>query len=197
MSIEHKDITDPNIHPPTGFSTASQCQVLTKGPLGEPQWVFPGGNVFAQMDIINNATAVSLSAATDPTLATNSDYVPAKGAGFPWAATNERLLQVIDDEFVVQHRGLYKLDFWATLRVATNNRFIGIKFSINGVLSPQKIITRSTENNDNRNVAASAIVPVTLEVGDTIGLHVAAFDATSVTFVDAGMTMVLLRNLPV
>lgn len=198
MSNEHKDILDPNIHPPKGFAAASACQVLTKSTVdGSVQWIYPGGNVFGQMDVSGNTTAIAVPAAADSTLSTDSDYVKITGAGAPWSATHQRLMTFDVDKLQVQVPGIYLINFWCSGTISANNTRISIKFSTNDTApySVQRLTTRSTEVNDTRNLAAHSIV-TELSVNDTLSLYVAANNATNVTLQDAGFSAILLRHLP-
>src|SRR5574340_1148238 len=78
MSIEHKLITDPNIHDPKGYAAALTHQSPHKAPDGlgghNLRWTYGAGIVYGEMDVQNNVTAKAMTAAVDPTLNTNSDY---------------------------------------------------------------------------------------------------------------------------
>jgi len=196
MAIEHSLIADPHIHVPKGFATAQTEQVLSRNSLGEVVWKYPAGSVYAQMDIMNNSTAVSMAAPSDATLETDTDYVKMTGAGYPWSPTHQQLMSVVSGAIQVQVKGVYVLSFWSTLRIATNNRLMAIKFAINDTApySSQKILTRSTEANDDRNVSASSIT-ISLDVDDTISFYTAASAATDATFRHVGVSAILLRDL--
>ena len=198
MSNEHKDITDPNIHPPKGFAAASNGQSPTKSDgLGELIWTYPGGGVFGQMDIIGNTTAIAVSAATDTTLNTDANYVKITGAGAPWVATHQRFVTFVTDKLQVQVPGIYFINFWCSGVISANNTRIAIKFAVNDTApySVPKLATRSTEVNDTRNLAASSII-TSLAVNDSLSLYVAASGATNVTLQDAGFSVILLRHIP-
>lgn len=194
MAIEHKNIADPNIHPPKGFGGAATDSFLTKNGLGEVVWAVPSGSALGQLNITGNNTARSIAAAIDPNLQTDADYIKMSGIGFPWSSSFLSKVSFDIDQFQIQVPGHYRLDFWSSLRVAINNRFVGVRFARNGVLAPQRLITRSTEAADIRNIAASAIID-NLEIGDTISLWVAANAATDITLQDAGFSLTLLKHL--
>lgn len=199
MSIEHKNITDPNIHDLKGYGAALVHTSPHKAPDGAGYklvWTYAGGIVYGEMDILGNTTAKAMTAAVDPTLNTNTDYVKMSGAGFPWAASHQEYVTFTGSDLVIQVAGTYMINFWSSIKVAAINTFIGVKYSVNNTIpySVQKIVGQSTTANDIKNLSASGII-ANLAVGDTISLYLASTATTNVTVQDAGMIVSLMHEL--
>jgi hypothetical protein len=119
MSIEHKDITDNNIHEPKGISTATADRVYVSDGAGSGAWTKidiamlegltgdggitarpvvsdgAGGFVlqdapsYGSMKIVANATVFPLTAVADTTFATSSQFTLVTGTPAPWVTGAE------------------------------------------------------------------------------------------------------------
>jgi len=199
MATEHKNIIEADLHNPKGYSTAVDHQALHREPDGlggsKVAWKFPMGTVYGEMDIIGNTTAKSMTAAADATLNTDSDYVKLSGTGFPWSASHQDRITFTGSEFVAQYAGDYYISFWASIKVAAINTFIGIKYALNDTTpySPQKIIDQAVTANDICTLSATGII-ANLAVGDTISIYIASTVSTNITVTDAGVTAIMLHE---
>ena len=218
MAIEHNVITDPNIHEPKGASSAASGTVYVSNGAGSGSWITPepkgadtatidevyvangsGGGSFkksvisshAEMAITNNLTPTAITAAVDPTLKTDTDYVKITTG---WASLHASGITFNVDELVADTNGDYEVKFWASVKVPSINNFIGIKYAIDDSTpySAQRIVTQSATANDYRNIFASGIV--TLTVGQTISVYVAASKTDNLIFEEAGVQMKLLHE---
>jgi hypothetical protein len=187
LSIQHAALEDPQIHEPKGASTATAGQVWVSDGAGSGAFSDTFENVHGQMNILSNTTALTLVAAADATLNTNTDYQKVTGAGGPWVNTyTHNISFTTSDSLTLTRGGYYIVSFWASIKVASTNNFIGVKYGINGSLSTQKLVTQSSSANDRRNLSAVAIVgPVT--ANDVLSMHVAGTIGTAITFEDAGL----------
>lgn len=121
MAIQHRDITDPNIHEPKGVATANQGTAYMADGLGSGIWrklvatdlsgvasstedhrilLGPSGAFKTAADfsigsmlINNNQNAFGVTSAADSTLNTDSDYVLLTGNGAPWQADDLNLMR--------------------------------------------------------------------------------------------------------
>lgn len=191
MAVQHNLITDPEIHEAKGTSTATNRQVLVADGAGSASWQDTVLSNHAEMSITNNATATAVTAAVDATLNTDTDYTKVTAG---WASVHVEGMTFNVDELVATVAGDYRVDFWCSVKVALNNNFIGLKYAVNDTApySTQKIKTQSVTINDYRNMFASGIV--TLTVGQTISMYVAASKTDSLTFEEAGMQVSLLHE---
>lgn len=89
---------------------------------------------YGQRAVSNNSTVIAVTAAVDPTLSTNSDYIQVTGI---FNATpdgeNEGVTQQTNT-FTIAVSGDYRIEFWANAKSSVNNTQIGFKFAVNGVI---------------------------------------------------------------
>lgn len=191
MTIEHKLITDPDLHELKGASTAALDRVPVADGLGSNTWSRSIISDHAEMAITNNSTATAIVAAVDPTLNTDTDYVKITAG---WAVTHSSGITFAIDKLQVSVGGDYQMNFWGAVKIPLNNNFIGIKYAINDTTpySLQKIVTQSATTNDYRNVFASGVI--TLSANDTISVYIAGSKTDSPIIEEAGMQMVLLHE---
>lgn len=192
MTIEHKNIADPNIHEPKGVAAASAQQVYLADGIGSGSWQDTLTSVHGEMTIDGGTTAISTSAATDSTLATDTDYTKVTA---DWTAGHLRNITFNTDELVVPVDGDYYISFWADLLVATNNNFVGLKYAINDTTpySTRKLVCRAGAANDILNVAGMGIT-ASLSANDTISMYIASSLGGNVTFKEAGLICFLLHE---
>lgn len=142
MTIEHKNITDPNIHEPKGASTANSGDVyvadgagsgvfkklspLELSNLGSDGGVdglsvrsdglgnieFVNDHTHGSMTITNNAVVFPLTAVADTTFNTPSQYTLLTGAGAPFAGENLHDMTFSVDRLTVSIPGMYQVHLW-------------------------------------------------------------------------------------
>lgn len=191
MAIEHKDITEPNIHEPKGASTANSGQVYTADGLGSGNWKYTSNSCHGEMSIINNATATAVVAAVDPTLNTDTDYVKVTAG---WGAPHLHNVTFNIDELVVSVSGHYDISFWSSIKIPAINNFIGIKYAVNdsAPYSLQKIVSQSTTANDYRNLSGHGAIDLT--AGDTLSVYIAGSKTDNLVIEEAGLSIILLHE---
>lgn len=194
-NIQHSLIADSDRHPPKGASTAAEGQVPTSDGLGGVTWEAPSGTTYGGMTITDNSTAQSLTAASDSTLHTDSDYVKIPAAR--WAASAEEgiTFNVSGGYLTVPATGQYEISAWLSLSSNTVTSTFGIKFSkddTNTTLGPRPIVNLCSTANTVHNLAASGFANFT--VGDTISMWIACDKSVDVTINDAQLTLFLLKE---
>lgn len=190
MPVEHVDITDPEIHEPKGVASAAAGEVYIADGAGSGSWKSSGWNVHGEMVITGNTTAQSLTAASDATLATDSDYVKVTTG---WSTGHVEGITFNVDELVVPEAGEYEVSFWASIKIATNNATVAVKYAVNDTTpySTRKVMQRSDAANDITCLSAVGIV-TGLSASDTISMYVASDLTGNVTFQEAGILVKLL-----
>ena len=143
-----------------------------------------------EMNVINNSTATVVTAAVDPTLNTDSDYVKITAG---WTGPHVHGVSFNVDELVSLTTGHYSLSFWASIKIPLNNNFIGIKFAINdsAPYSLQKLVGQSATTSDYRTLAGLGGVDLTS--GDTVSIYIAASKSDSIIIEEAGVSLVLVH----
>jgi len=192
MAIEHKDISEADLHEVKGASTAQAGQILIADGAGNTSFKHNLTNSHGEMLIAGYTTALALTAAVDPTLATDSDYVKITGASM-WAAGHLDRVTFNVDELVVPDAGGYQVTFWASLDSSAAGALIGVKYAINDTTpySTRKILTSSKSIGDVENIFGAGIVEP-LAANDTISLYIASDTITNVVVKEAGLLISLL-----
>lgn len=215
--IEHKNITDPEIHEPKGASAAGAGFIYVADGLGSGTWVIPepkgadiatenevyladgvGGGAFkhtstscyGQMRIVNNSTAQPITVASTD-LNTDTNYTKLT---FGWTSPYAENMTFAIDKMTVGVSGLYEMGFWGVIKVPKNANFVGIKYAINDTApySLQKIETQSNTANDYKNVSGESLIQMT--AGQSISMYVAALITDSPVFEEAGLVLKLLKE---
>lgn len=225
MTIQHRLIPDAELHEPKGVSTATNHQAYVANGSGSGTWKridttdlaglngdagstnkFPRTNgtngfvlktehIFGNMTITNNTNSFAMTAAVDPTLQTNSDYVLFTGTGAPWA--NEVAFGGITfsvNSLTVPITGTYLVNLWANISsYPTNTAFIGCQYRVNGTtFGPRKVITKSNSLGDAGQLNGFGIANLT--AGDFIQLYVASSANGGLIIRDANTVLSLIRE---
>lgn len=178
---------------PKGVSGANSGDVYIADGAGSGSWLPFGGAEYGEMAITNNSTAISLTAASDGTLNTDSDYTKVDSG--LWTSTNANGVTFDASGYLlIDTTGLYEVSFWCSSFVAaTGTNLYAFKYSTddtNTTLSPRKIKRQSNNAGDYGAIAASGYVNLT--AGDKVSMWVACDASTNFTIEDGGLTVVLL-----
>jgi len=135
MAIEHKDITEANLHEPKGVSTASADQVYVANGAGTGNWDSINNAItvdYARSVIVGNTTSQSLTAATDSTLHTASDYADITPALLATDISRGITFNA-NKAFIIATAGIYMIEGWASISSTLTNNTVGLSFSVAGV----------------------------------------------------------------
>ena len=191
MAIEHDAITNAELHEPKGVSAASDNQIYLADGLGSGAWSDNIQNTHGDMVITGSSTATAVTAASDATLSTDSDYTKITAG---WTLAHGEGITFNTDEIIVPTLGHYYLAFWATVKVPTTNNFIGVKYAVNDTTpySSRKIIGQSQTANDYLNLSGVGIV-TSLTANDTVSLYIAGSKSDNLIVQEAGLVCLLLH----
>jgi hypothetical protein len=218
MTIQHKLITDPDIHEPKGTSTALTQQVYVANGTGSGSWQdqkpagtltavankvyvtngagagtlqYPAGKLYADMYIDGGVTSQTLSA--------SSAYAKLD-PGSEWTAGQYKGLTIngTDGTITLTEAGTYMVNFWVaftTASVATGTVY-NFKYAINGTPGSRILkVSKYTNGADLISLCATGIV--TVSANDVLSVH-AAGDATSsgtaIIVREAGLTALRLSE---
>lgn len=191
MTIEHDAIGVGEIHEPKGISTASVGETYVANGAGSGEWKLEQG--YGEMIIVQNTTGMSLTAASDPTLYTNSDYTL---INIGWTAGETDGVTYTSNALTVPVSGEYILSTWFNKTSATNNVLAAIKFAVNGVIP-----TAGTTPTLRRKIGTGADVGslsgfklVNLTAGDVVSLYIACDTTTTITITDAVVDLHLVKT---
>jgi hypothetical protein len=189
MTIQHKLITDPDIHEPKGVATASAGKAYVANGTGSGSWEYPSGKVHGEIYIDAGVTSQTLSG--------SSAYAKLNPTG-EWTAGVSNVLTLSPSTGVITltEAGNYMINFWClfsttSLSSGTNYNF---KYNLAGTNSSRTItVQKFTNGSDKLHVSALGLVTAT--AGQALSIFVAG-DATSsgqnITVLEAGLTAIKL-----
>jgi hypothetical protein len=189
MTIQHKLITDPDIHEPKGVATASAGKAYVANGTGSGSWEYPSGKVHGEIYIDAGVTSQTLSG--------SSAYAKLNPTG-EWTAGVSNILTLGAGTGIITltQAGTYMINFWclfstASLSSGTNYNF---KYNLDGTNSTRTItVQKFTNGSDKLHVSALGLVTVT--AGQVLSIHVAGdgtSSGTNITVFEAGLTAVKL-----
>lgn len=193
MSIEHRLITDPEIHEPKGASTAAAGTIYVADGLGSGTWQprYEDNLIFAEID---KGPTVHTLVLDTPLLMQGfsfDDYIP---ADFTLTGSGSRLN--------ILQSGFYKVAFQVNLipqtSLGANNELIYLDLLISGLppITPRHLpitITRNSDNTDSFFAFTSRIIDLT--AGDYLEMYLENKDPTRAYEVTANLNMFKIGNL--
>lgn len=220
MTIEHNTIGAGELHEPKGAAGASADEIYVADGVGSGSFSIPeienmststanvgetfiadgsgGGSwkleqAYGEMQILQNSTAIALTAAVDGSLYTTSDYTKITGI---WAAGVVDGITYATDELTVPTTGVYHLAGWANTQSSVNNVLVGVKYAVNGTVLPSAVApTLRRKIGTGTDIGAvSGIGLVQLTAGDVVSLYVACDSNANITIPDAGISLHLVKS---
>lgn len=189
MTIEHIDIGAGELHEPKGAATANAGETYVADGFGSGTWKLEQS--YGEMVIIQNSTGQALTAASDSTLYTNSDYVLLT----QWAAGETDGVTYASNGLTVPVSGEYLLSAWFNQTSSINNVLVGVKFAVNGTIA-----TAGTVPTLRRKIGTGADVGavsgnkiINLTAGDVVTLYIACDSNATITNTDAVVVLNLLK----
>lgn len=139
---------------------------------------------YGQRAITGNTTVLSITAAVDLTLSTNSDYDQVVGIfnATPDGENNGVTQQT--NTVTILTAGVYRIEVWATTKSSVNNTQVALKFGINGVIAlgrRPKVFMRNVGESH----TLTAFGYHHFAAGDVLSLWFASDKTADVTFEDA------------
>lgn len=134
--------------------------------------------------ITNNASLIAKTAATDPTLVSNTDYtqVTALFDALPNGVVRGITQQT--NSLTITRAGVYEIMLWTSLSASNNNVRVAFKFAVNGSISlVRRPIVQLPAIDDIGALCANGLVQ--LDIGDVITLWMASTVSTNVHIYDA------------
>lgn len=134
--------------------------------------------------VTNNSALIAKTAATDPTLVSNTDYTQVTAI---FDALPNGVLRGITQQtnsLTITRAGVYEVMLWASLSTSNNNVNVAFKFAVNGTISLiRRPIARLDTANNISALCANGLV--SLNVGDVVTLWLASTVSTNVRILDA------------
>lgn len=138
---------------------------------------------YGQRAITENTTALSITAAVDPTLSTNSDYDQVLGIfnATPDGENNGITQQT--NTLTILTAGVYRIEVWASVMSSVNNTQVALKFGIDGVIGlgrRPKVFLRNVGEVH----SLTAFGYHHFDAGDVLSLWFASDKTADITFAD-------------
>jgi hypothetical protein len=191
-NVTHSTMTGAELHEPKGVVTATTGTVATASG-GSVVWQSPGGAIYGEMKITGNTTPLVFT--SGGVLDTDTDYIQIDSGMWATGETQGVTFNALG-YLEITIDGLYEVSTWACFSLASSGtQFVAFKYSTNNLntaLSPRRLTRQSNNSGDIGSVSASGFA--NLVIGDKISLWgVTNATASSVTIIDAGLTVTLLK----
>ena len=185
-------VNSSNIQGMAGDGGVANLKTVSDGVGG---FKFLADGQYGDMVITTNTNTFTMTAAVDPTLNTNSDYVLFTGTGAPWAAHLNTGVTFSTDRLTVSANGIYRVDFWGTIsQFPSNTAKVAVKHRINGTtLVARHPTVKSNSAGDSGNLNGFGLVQ--LNAGDYLQLMVASTASGGLIIADANLTVSLVEGL--
>ena len=224
-NVQHANIIDSQRHEPKGASTASVNTIYSSDGAGSGVWAKVGskhlvgltgdaGNnnlklvtdgsggfitrtnvAYGSMTITANTNAISLTAAVDGTLNTNSDYVLLTGTGAPWVSENLKGITFNTNRLIVPVTGIYKLDLWSTITGwPTNAAKVSVKYRISGGTYSTRHPVAKAPSVATDPGELTGFGHIALVANDFLQLYVASSTTGGLIFQDLNTTLTLVEQ---
>lgn len=133
--------------------------------------------------VTNNSSLIAKTAATDPTLVSNTDYTQVTAI---FGALPDGVLRGITQQtnsLTVTRAGVYEIMLWASLASSANNTNVAFKFAVNGTINlVRRPMARLDVANQIGSVCANGLVQ--LAAGDVVTLWMASSVSANIRIQD-------------
>lgn len=169
-------------------SDAASLRVVTDGSGGFSTEATPASS-FGTMNLTNNTTAKTLTAAADTSLNDNADFVE---LDLSLSFENVVNMTSSSNSLTLSASGVYIIDFWANVKSSVNSTKFSLKFVINGTdfVSRGPKLTLDT-NGQIYNMSANGIHDFT--AGDEVKAYIAADKNCDITIEDMTFQLFFVR----
>lgn len=203
---EHSTIVHADTHEPKHITTSSTSDT---GKIITPSGTSSGTSELRNLDraelsdyfehygqqiITANSTALSLTAATDSTLQSTSDYTQVTGIfdAVPHGHKNGVTQQT--NQLTVVQDGIYRIELYANTSSDATSTVCGFRFAIDGVIGvsrqPKHLMKTAGDINN-----AAAFGFISLSASEVVTLFIAADKTCNLTIEDAVFQLTLIQAL--
>jgi hypothetical protein len=189
MTIQHKLITDPDIHEPKGVATASAGKAYVANGTGSGSWEYPSGKVHGEIYIDAGVTSQTLSG--------SSAYAKLNPTG-EWTAGVSNILTLGAGTGIITltQAGTYMINFWCQFSTAAiaSGTVYNFKYNLDGTNSSRTLTVAKTSNgSDKLHISATGLVTAT--ANQVLSMYVGGdgtSSSTAITVIEAGLSAVKL-----
>jgi hypothetical protein len=189
LTIQHKLITDPDLHEPKGVAAAVTGKVYVSDGAGSGSWQYPPGKAHAEIYIDAGVTAQTLSG--------SSAYAKLNPTG-EWTAGVSNVLTVTagSGTITLSEAGNYMINFWCQFSTASlaSGTLYNFKYNLDGTSSGRTLTVSKTSNgSDKLHISATGLVTAT--AGQVLSMYVGGdgtSSSTAITVIEAGLSAIKL-----
>lgn len=189
MTIQHKLITDPDIHEPKGVATASAGKAYVANGTGSGSWEYPSGKVHGEIYIDAGVTSQTLSG--------SSAYAKLNPTG-EWTAGVSNILTLGAGTGIITltQAGTYMINFWCQFSTASiaSGTVYNFKYNLDGTNSSRTLTVAKTSNgSDKLHISATGLVTAT--ANQVLSMYVGGdgtSSSTAITVIEAGLSAIKL-----
>lgn len=189
MAVQHKNITDPDIHEPKDVAAAAVGKVYVSDGAGSGSWQYPSGYAHGEIYIDAGVTAQTLSV--------GSGYAKLNPTG-EWTAGVSNIITPSPStgELTLDGAGNYLINFWCQFSTASlaSGTLYNFKYALDGSVSP-RVLTVSKFSNGSDKLHISATGIATVIAGQKLSIYVggdSVSSTTNITVLEAGLSAVKL-----
>lgn len=189
-TVQHSELTDPNIHEPKDITTAQDGQVYVADGANSGNWVFPAGHAYGELFISEGVTSQTLSSASGTSkLNPTGEWTTNGNANVTLSAANGTI--------TILQAGEYQLNFWITFTTASIASGAKYRFyyAVNAAHSTRNAFTAKPTNGvDTIHCGASGLA--TFAANDVVTIYVggdSTSSSTAITPVEAGFSVLLVQ----
>lgn len=192
MTIQHKLITDPDIHEPKGVAAAAANKVYVSDGAGSGDWAFQPSGLYGEIYIDAGVTAQALAAA--------SAYAKLNPTGEWTQGTLKGLTtDAANGELVLAQTGIYVINFWIvfdTASIASSSKY-NFKYALNGTYNGRTLSVGKYTNGAERITLSANGFATVASANTDLSIYVGGdgtSSGTNITVVEAGLTAVWLSE---
>ena len=202
-NVEHRTMVSADVHEPKYISDSTAAdagKVITplSGGSSELRYLTPdevGVNFsYGEVNTDNNAVNFSITAATDTTLSTGSDYILLNSTRLPTTAGESFGITYdnVNNTLTTSIAGVYRIGGWFNVSSDTVNTKIGVRYTSSGAPSGGKLVTDIKDVGRTQNLSGFGLI--TLPVGAVIGVSIASDKTANLTISDMRLNLELIRE---
>jgi hypothetical protein len=203
MTIQHKNISEADLHEPKGVSLATANKVYVSDGEGSGSWQTLPAKLYAEIYIDQGTTTQTLAASSaysklNPTTSTVIDDETIITSEWTDNLKSGLTTSPVDGEITLTTAGIYLIEFWIVFDTAaiSSGAIYNFKFAINGTPTPRIVGTKKTTNGADR-IHLSAQGLANVSANDVLSVYVAGdgtSSSTAITVKEAGLIAVKLAG---
>lgn len=192
MTIEHKNIVDPEQHEPKGAATASSGQLIISDGAGGTSWQHGASNTHGEIAILAKTETFT---PTGTNITDTANYTKVTAASL-WSEVVTSGMTFDADELVLLTAGTYFVDFWINFSTAAAaGTLYGFKYVLDDTSFSTRTLraSKNSGGTDDITISAAGIISG-VTAGQILSIYGASSATTNVSIQNAGMSVFLIKE---